>query len=66
MRVGEGAALGAALRAGMSEGRFVTENERSSIVEMVGEVAPDKAGSVAYEEYYESYRKLYPALQGNF
>ncbi|MDD3925363.1 MAG: xylulokinase [bacterium] len=60
----DGAALGAALLAGVGAGVFTDVAEACShSIEIVGRTAPDAARSTVYENYYSVYRRLYPALK---
>jgi len=58
----EGPAYGAALLAGVASGTYADVEEATSVVELRQEVTnPEPERSKIYEEYYETYRSLYPA-----
>jgi xylulokinase len=62
--VEEGSAFGAALLGGVAAGVFGSAAEAVAACVRVGEtVAPEPGWSDAYEEAYERYRLLYPALK---
>jgi xylulokinase len=63
----EGAAFGAALLAAVGTGvwRDVDTACRST-VQITGDNSPDPASSTRYEQMYELYRDLYPALRETF
>ena len=62
--VDEGAAFGAALLAGVRSGRFADAQEAvASCVRVTGRVEPNPAWAAAYDEGYERFRALYPALR---
>lgn len=67
LNIDEGPAFGAALLAGVAAGVYpsVTEAAESSI-SIVGVTEPNPAAAKVYEEYYQAYRALYPALKGEF
>jgi xylulokinase len=62
--VDEGAAFGAALLAGVRSGRFADAHEAvAECVRVTGSVEPNAAWVAAYDEAYEKFRALYPALR---
>ena len=62
----EGAALGAALLAGVAAGLFEDVPEAcQSMIQITGSTPPSEA-TEAYQEFYPLYRALYPALAGGF
>ena len=62
--VDEGAAFGAALLAGVRSGLFADAHEAiASCVRVTGRVEPNAAWLAAYDEGYEKFRALYPALR---
>ncbi len=63
----EGAALGAALLAGVGVGMWPSVEEACShVLHVKGERHPDQEASMAYEPYYQLYCTLYPALQQTY
>jgi len=62
--VDEGAAFGAALLAGVRAGRFADAHEAvAECVRVTGRVEPNASWSAAYDEGYERFRALYPAVR---
>jgi xylulokinase len=62
--VEEGAAFGAALLGGVAKGEFADAHEAiASCVTVVGRIEPRSDWREPYEEAYERYRRLYPALR---
>jgi xylulokinase len=62
--VDEGAAYGAALLAGVRSGRFADAHEAvAECVRVTARVEPNTAWTSAYDEGYERFRALYPALR---
>jgi xylulokinase len=62
--VDEGAAYGAALLAGVRSGRFADAHEAvAECVRVTGRVEPNEAWTSAYDEGYERFRALYPAVR---
>jgi xylulokinase len=62
--VDEGAAYGAALLAGVRSGRFADAHEAvAECVRVTGRVEPNASWTSAYDEGYERYRALYPAVR---
>jgi len=63
----EGAAFGAAILAGVGEGRWPdVETACERTVKVLGRVSPDAQRANLYSQLYESYRNLYPALKPTF
>jgi xylulokinase len=61
-----GAAFGAALLAGVGTGCYSTVGEAArTAVHETGVTAPG-ADAAIYDEYYQRYRALYPALESEF
>jgi xylulokinase len=64
MRAEEGAAFGAALLGGVRAGVFADAHEAvEASVHVVDRIEPDPEWQAAYDEGYERYRRLYPALK---
>lgn len=62
-----GPALGAAILAGVGTGAYASVSEGCAAAVRVGTVQqPDEAAGAAYENYYQLYRGLYPALRDSF
>jgi xylulokinase len=62
--VDEGAAYGAALLAGVRSGRFADAHEAvAECVRVTARVEPNASWTSAYDEGYERFRALYPALR---
>ena len=62
--VDEGAAFGAALLAGVRSGRFADAHEAvAECVRVTGRVEPEPSWRPAYDEGYERFRALYPAVR---
>src|SRR3954469_15504942 len=62
--VDEGAAFGAALLAGVRSGRFADAHEAvAECVRVTGRVEPNESWRATYDEGYERFRALYPALR---
>jgi xylulokinase len=62
--VDEGAAFGAALLAGVRSGRFADAHEAvAECVRVTGRVEPEPSWRAAYDEGYERFRALYPAVR---
>jgi xylulokinase len=62
----EGAAYGAALLAGVGAGSFNTVQEAcEAAIQITGRTAPSDVTQL-YQQYYPSYRALYPALASEF
>jgi xylulokinase len=62
--VDEGAAYGAALLAGVRSGRFADVHEAvAECVRVTGRVEPNASWTSTYDEGYERFRALYPALR---
>jgi xylulokinase len=64
MRAEEGAAFGAALLGGVRAGVFADAHKAvAACVHVVDRIEPDPQWRAAYDEGYERYRRLYPALK---
>jgi Sugar (pentulose and hexulose) kinases len=62
--VDEGAAFGAALLGGVASGAFADASEAvAACVRVVDRTEPEAAWTTAYEEGYDRFRQLYPALR---
>jgi xylulokinase len=62
--VNEGAAFGAALLGGVASGAFADASEAvAACVRVVDRTEPEAAWTTAYEEGYDRFRQLYPALR---
>jgi xylulokinase len=62
--VDEGAAYGAALLAGVRSGRFADAHEAvAQCVRVTGRIEPNPSWAKLYDEGYERFRALYPALR---
>jgi xylulokinase len=62
--VDEGAAYGAALLAGVRSGRFADAHEAvAACVRVTGRVEPNESWASVYDEGYERFRALYPAIR---
>jgi xylulokinase len=62
--VDEGAAYGAALLAGVRSGLFADAHEAvAECVRVTGRVEPNPSWTSAYDEGYERFRALYPAIR---
>jgi xylulokinase len=62
--VDEGAAYGAALLAGVRSGRFADAHEAvAECVRVTGRVEPNASWTSVYDEGYERFRALYPAIR---
>jgi xylulokinase len=63
----EGAAYGAAILAGVGVGAWTdVDTACSSLIGVVDRVSPEGNRARVYEQVYESYRELYPALRLSF
>lgn len=63
----EGPAFGAALLAGVGTGVYPdVETAADDIVRVVSKTEPDTRMTERYEEYYQVFRSLYPALKPSF
>ncbi len=61
----EGAALGAAILAGVGTGVYASVEEAcQKLVQIQDTVLPDASASATYEPYYALYREIYPAVKG--
>ena len=62
--VDEGAAYGAALLAGVRSGRFADAHEAvAQCVRVTGRVEPNESWTSVYDQGYERFRALYPAIR---
>ncbi len=67
INVTEGPAFGAAILAGVGAGVYSSiEEATDGIIEITSYTEPIEGNVRLYEEYYEIYRSLYPALKPNF
>lgn len=65
--VEEAPAVGAAILAAVGTGAYATVAEAAdAIVKVVREYRPDENRAALYNDYYETYRALYPALRSLF
>lgn len=63
----EAPACGVALMASVGCGAFASLKDACrSIIKITGEVSPDPTNVEIYEEYYETYRSLYPILKDTY
>jgi len=63
----EGAAFGAALLAGVGSGHWQTVDDAcEATIRVTGRVSPNLTNTHRYEDAYEIYRGLYPALKPSF
>lgn len=66
-RVDEGPAYGSALLAGVGAGTYESvEDACEQAVDTVDRTTPNEQHCRVYDEYYEVYRSLYPALEDQF
>jgi xylulokinase len=67
INIAEGPAFGAAILAGVGAKVYNSIQEATdSIVKVTSKTQPDKNNVKTYEEYYQIYRSLYPALKPEF
>ncbi len=67
INIDEGPAFGAALLAGVGVGSFSNVGEAAdSFVSITGTVEPNPQWMTVYDEYYQLYTELYPALKGSY
>ena len=67
INIAEGPAFGAAIMAGVGAGVYNSiEEATDEIVEVTSSVQPIEDNRKIYEEYYQTYRSLYPALKPEF
>jgi len=67
VRTEEGPAYGAAILAAVGTGRFASVPEAcAAIIKVTRTIRPDPATKRAYARCYKQYRRLYPALKGEF
>ncbi|NPV86262.1 MAG: xylulokinase [Anaerolineae bacterium] len=60
----EGAAFGAALLGGVAVGLWQdVDSACECVIQVTGSTAPQPKAAAVYEEYYQTYRRLYPALR---
>lgn len=59
-------AYGAALLAGVAQGRWGSAKEAAQLVQMAGTDLPDRRIISLYRGHYDTWHQLYPALQGVF
>ena len=65
--VAEGAAIGAAMLAGVAEGNFKNLDEAAeAMVELGATYEPDLSKKAAYDEAYERYKECYKAMEPFF
>jgi xylulokinase len=63
----EGAAFGAALLAAVGSGFYEDiQDACQSMIQVTGRTVPDADNAIAYQDYYDIYRDLYPALTSQF
>ena len=63
----EGPGYGGAILAAVGCGEYATVEEAAGkLVKVVGEVTPDPELTAKYEEKYQKFRKLYPAVKELF
>jgi xylulokinase len=64
MNIEEGTATGASIMAAVGAGHFASVEEACGVLlKVTGVTEPIPANVAVYEEYYQTYRALYPALQ---
>jgi xylulokinase len=67
INIAEGPAFGAAILAGVGSGVYGSiEEATGEIVKVTSATQPDEDNRKIYEEYYQTYRNLYPALKPEF
>ena len=67
INIAEGPAFGAAIMAGVGAGVYSSiEEATGEIVEVTSRIQPIEDNRKVYEEYYQTYRALYPALKPEF
>jgi xylulokinase len=67
INVDEGPAYGVALLAGVGAGVWPSVQEACrSTIRVVNETRPDAAQKAAYDDFYDVYRALYPALKAAY
>jgi xylulokinase len=63
----EGAAYGTALLAGVGAGVYDSIQEAcDATIQITGKTSPDDQSTQIYEDYYQRYQALYPALEDEF
>ena len=67
VRTEEGPAYGVAILAAVGTGRYKSVRQAcDAIIKVTRTIKPDAAAKRAYAKYYRQYRRLYPALKGEF
>jgi xylulokinase len=67
INIAEGPAFGAAILAGVGSGVYSSiEEATDAMVEITSKTQPIEANKKIYNEYYQIYRDLYPALKPQF
>ena len=67
LNIDEGPAFGAAILAGVGAGIFANVPDASdAVVKVTDTVEPNEEWQKVYEELYQIYRGLYPALRNSF
>lgn len=67
INVDEGPAFGATMLAAVGTGVFShVEEATDALVKIVTRTEPDKDSAVRYEDYYQAFRSMYPALKPGF
>ncbi len=67
LKTEEGPALGAAMLASVGTGRYASVEEAAArIVKVIETVEPDPAIAARYEEKYQQFKQIYPALKPVF
>ena len=67
INIAEGPAFGAAILAGVGSGVYSSiEEATGEIVKVTSATQPNNDNRKIYEEYYRTYRALYPALKPEF
>jgi xylulokinase len=67
MNIEDGAAVGAAILGAVGAGYFKSVEEAcGKILKVTGVTEPVPRNVAVYEDYYQVYRELYPALRGAF
>ena len=67
LKTEEGPSLGGAMLAAVACGRFKNvEEAAAAVVDVVGTEEPDPSLTTKYEEKYQKFREIYPAMKGWF
>ena len=67
VRTEEGPAYGAAILAAVGTGAYKSVPQAcEAIIKITRTIKPGPAAKKAYARYYRQYRRLYPALKGQF